>query len=310
MDIKNSFIPLVIAFTPNYLVPAATCLLSLLDSSDSSDRFHIVCLLSEPLSEKEKNMLTQLNRNRLSFEFVSMQGRMEGIYVNDRYTEAASYRLLLPELLPDFDKVIYIDCDVIIRNNLAQLYCQIDLGNNYLAGVFEATLDFQLLHMKAIGCEPGTYINSGFLVMNLELLRKDQMVSKFLEASKNKELEFPDQDVLNQLCKGRVLGLEPYFNGIRTFFLPQYKPNFLQYYSKEDWEEVQAHGTVHYTGAKPWNSLTIEFSTWWNYYEKLPKAFKQLNSVNSKMYYLYKIVKNPIGSSILKAMQFLYRKIK
>lgn len=97
---------------------------------------------------------------------------------------------------------------------------------NYLAAVFEASMDFQLDHLKTIGCNPNEYINSGFLIMNLELMRKDNMVEKFIEASKVDYLEFPDQDVLNQLCKDRILALPPYYNSIRTFYLPQYKKFF------------------------------------------------------------------------------------
>ena len=54
--------------------------------------------------------------------------------------------------------------------------------------------------------------------MNLAQLRQDNMVPRFLEAAKAEGLQFPDQDVLNQLCKDRILGLPPYYNSIRTFF--------------------------------------------------------------------------------------------
>ncbi|MCS2717300.1 hypothetical protein [Bacteroides thetaiotaomicron] len=55
---------------------------------------------------------------------------------------------------------------------MVQLYHSIDLGMNYLAAVFEASMDFQLDHLKTIGCNPNEYINSGFLIMNLELMRE------------------------------------------------------------------------------------------------------------------------------------------
>lgn len=307
---KQPTIPIVLAFTPNYLVPAATCILSLLKHTESTDKFHVICLLSEPLPEEMKEKLNRLDNNRLCFSFMNLEGKLTDIYVDEKYTIAASYRLLLPDLLPEYKKVLYIDCDVVVRNDLAKLYRETDLGNNYLAGVFEATLDFQLTHMNAIGCEPGSYINSGFLIMNLQLLRQDNMVPKFLEASKEEGLEFPDQDVLNQLCKERILGLAPYYNSIRTFYLPQYKIDFLKYYTEEDWQAVQEHGTVHYTGAKPWNSFTIEFSTWWKYYEMLPAEIKKVGAVNKKMQYLCKLYSTTLGNLIINKMQGFYRKIK
>lgn len=303
-------IPIVLAFTPDYLTPAAACIISMLESSNTKDCFRVICLLTEPISEKKKAELSALNESRLHFSFFDLTGKLSDIYVDEKYTIAASYRLLLPDLLPEYNKVIYIDCDVIVRNNLAKLYWETDLGNNYLAGVFEATLDFQMLHMQAIGCEAGQYINSGFLIMNLDLLRKDNMVAKFLEASKEEGLEFPDQDVLNKLCKGRIMGLPPYYNSIRTFFLPQYKKHFLKYYTEGDWDAVQHHGNIHYTGAKPWEAFTIKFAEWWKYYEMLSENLKSEWQPNKKMQQLYQIYKSAFGRYLIDGALGMYRKVK
>ena len=242
---KKTSVPLVIAFTPDYFIPAATCLYSIITSMQAEGELHVICLLSEELPERLKLKIQLIGEGRTCYSFVNLQGKLQHINIDQKYTEAASYRLLLPDLLPEYKKVIYIDCDIIVRNDLVQLYHSIDLGMNYLAAVFEASMDFQLDHLKTIGCNPNEYINSGFLIMNLELMRKDNMVEKFIEASKVDYLEFPDQDVLNQLCKDRILALPPYYNSIRTFYLPQYKKFFLQKYTEQDWLEVHRHGTVH-----------------------------------------------------------------
>jgi UDP-glucose:(galactosyl)LPS alpha-1,2-glucosyltransferase len=302
--------PLILAFTPNYFIPAVTCLLSVLKHSDESDRFDVIILLSRDLPQGMQDKLERLGGKRMNFAYLNLEGRLADIYVDEKYTVAASYRLLLPDLLPNYEKVMYIDCDVIVRNNLAELYRSVELGDNYMAGVFEATLDFQIPHLEAIGCKPGEYINSGFLIMNLAKLRQENMVSKFIGASKAKYLEFPDQDVINQLCKGRILGLPPYYNSIRTFFLPQYKSSFLKFYSEEDWQAVQKHGTVHYTGTKPWNSFTVEFKVWWQYYEGLPKEVKQEGKQNMQMCLLYKFHSSKLGALLVRTIQHVYRKIK
>ncbi len=307
---KKIEVPIILAFTPNYFVPAATCILSILKNSKESDKFEVIVLLSEALPDSMKKKLRRLGDGRINFVFFNLEGRLNDIYVNDKYTVAASYRLLLPGLLPDHDRVIYVDCDVIVRNNLASLFHSIDLKDNYMAGVFEATLDFQESHLRELGCNPGEYINSGFLVMNLAQLREDKMVDKFVEASKAEYLEFPDQDVINQLCKGRIIGLSPVYNSIRTFFLPQYKSDFLKYYSEEDWNAVQEHGTIHYTGAKPWNAFTVEFLTWWQYYMELPKEIKDEGGINTKMFLFYRIYNTNIGYWLISQIQNMYRKYK
>ncbi|MCT4141572.1 glycosyltransferase family 8 protein [Elizabethkingia anophelis] len=310
MDSKFSYTPLVLAFTPNYIIPAATCLYSILKHSPNSEKFHVICLLTEDISSKMKEELQRLGGCRIQYSFINLTGKLQDIYVDERYTVAASYRLLLPDLLPEYSKVLYIDCDVVVRNDLAKLYKETELGDNYLAGVYEATLDFQIPYLESIGCTPGKYINSGFLVMNLSQLRQDNMIPKFLEAAKKEGLQFPDQDVLNQLCRGMILGLPPYYNSIRTFFLPQYKNEFLKYYNIEQWNAVQKHGTIHYTGAKPWNNFTVKFDKWWLYYEELPKELKKIGRPSKKMYILYRVYRTLIGSLFINFSQIIYRKLK
>ena len=309
-QMDKNYIPLVVAFTPNYFIPAATCLYSIFKNINIAEQLHVICLLSEDLPKRLRKKIQLIGGGRFHYSFVSLQGRLQNIYIDAKYTEAASYRLLLPDLLPEYDKVMYIDCEVVVRNDLARLYRSIDLGDNYLAAVFEASLDFQIEHLKSLNCDPQEYINSGFLIMNLKLMRQDNMVENFLEASKADYLEFPDQDVLNQLCKKRILGLPPCYNSIRTFYLPQYKNFFLQKYTEQDWLEVWQHGTVHYTGAKPWNRFTVMFQLWWQYYELLPITIRREWKVNKWVYSLYRFYDTRIGSALIDGGQALYRKLK
>lgn len=303
--------PIVVAFTPNYFVPVATCMLSVLKNAADQARFHFTCLLTEPLPAEMQQHLLSLGGDRARFTFLDLTGQLSGdVYVDPKYTIAASYRLLLPELLPHEDKVLYIDCDMIFQNDLSVLYHTIDLQDNYMAGVFEATLDFQQAHMDAIGCKAGSYINSGLLLMNLAQLRQDNMVPRFLEAAKVQGLEFPDQDVINQLCAGRIVGLAPYWNSIRTFLLPQYKSNFLRYYTEADWQAVQNRGNVHYTGPKPWKSFTVAFDLWWRYYALLPDSIKSLMPIAPKLRLFATIYQHAAGRQAIDLFRTIYRKVK
>lgn len=127
--------------------------------------------------------------------------------------------------------------------------------------------------------------------MNLALMRQDNMVRKFLEVLRVDYLAFPDQDVLNQLCKGRILRLALYYNSIRTSYLPQYKKEFLRKYMDRDWEDIHKYATVYYTGAKPWNSFTVGFQLWWQYNEQLSAAIKEEWEINNWSQNIYHILK-------------------
>ncbi|TDS13789.1 lipopolysaccharide biosynthesis glycosyltransferase [Sphingobacterium paludis] len=304
-------VPIVLAFTPNYFVPVATCITSVLQYAGETSKFHFICLLTEALPTAMQELLKDLGAARARFTFMDLTGAVsEEIYVDPKYTIAASYRLLLPSLLPEYDKILYIDCDMIFQNDLSILYHRMDLQDNYMAGVFEATLEVQQAHMQAIGCAPGSYINSGLLLMNLKQLRADDMVSQFLEAAKVEGLAFPDQDVINQLCKGRIVGLPPFWNSIRTFLLPQYKTSFLKFYTEQDWRTVQRRGNVHYTGPKPWNTFTVAFDLWWSYYNRLPVAIKKLITIDPKLVLIATVYRNSLGKFGVKLVQTVYRRLK
>lgn len=303
-------LPLIIAFTPNYFVPAATTLRSILDASSNGRRYEVICLVTEDIPNRQKEKLIRMVGDRMSFKYVNCAGRLKGAYIDPRYSEAASYRLLLPELLPEYDKVAYIDCDVIVRNDIAKLYEETILDGYLLAVVAEAAIENQGEKWEALGCDSRNYFNSGFLLMNLKQMREEGTSAKMLEALHADYLEFPDQDVLNIVCQGRTLLLPPVYNSIRTFFIPHYKSDFLQRYTEEDWEDVQEHGTIHYTGGKPWNLFTVKFNEWWRCYETLPQEIKDEWKVNRKLELFYKVNSTWIGGELIRLIQALYRNLK
>jgi len=299
-------IPLAIAFTPNYFVQAATTLRSVLDACPDG-QFHVVCMVTEEIPQRMQDELVRLGGGRLGFEYIPLKGRMEGLYIDPRYTEAASFRLLLPELLPELDQILYLDCDIIVRQDLSRLWQETELGDNYMGVIYEAAIEGQAERFRAIGCDPVRYFNSGFLLMNLAQMRKEKVSEKLLEACRVPYLEFPDQDALNQVCLGRVLPLSPLYNSIRTFFIPKYKPDFVRQYGEGLWEQVQTDATIHYTGGKPWNLFTVQFAAWWQVYDTLPAEIKA-EWTPGRMARFWKFYRTPLGR-ILDAVRNLKQKL-
>lgn len=283
---------------------------SVLDSSPKDARYEVICLVSEDIPQRQQDKLVSLAGGRMVFRYVNLSGSMADAYVDPRYSEAASYRLLLPEILPDYDTVIYIDCDVVVRNDLSALYRGIKLDGFLLAAVFETPIEGQAERWTSIGCNPEAYFNSGFLVMNLRQMRAESTSAKFMAELRTDWLEFPDQDVLNKVCQGRVFPLPPVYNSIRTFFLPQYKSSFLSVYPEEDWLAVQEHGTIHYTGGKPWNIFSVRFADWWRVYDSLPGYVRDEWTPQPGIVRLWKLYRlRPVTWAVDTALS-IYRRIK
>jgi lipopolysaccharide biosynthesis glycosyltransferase len=176
------------------------------------------------------------------------------------------YRLLLPGIIPDLvNKVIYLDSDVVVEEDLAKLWEQ-DLGNNYLLAVRDQ-VDGNLLNswhlnhavksldLKQYGITPEhKYLNSGVLVINLEKWRQSQIADQVLDLIANHpDFPFPDQDGINIVLAGKWKELNPRWNQthvVHSFTSPQAPPYDPQLYA----DLIHHPYIIHYTSRpKPWS---------------------------------------------------------
>ncbi|HIK06632.1 MAG TPA: glycosyltransferase family 8 protein [Trichormus sp. M33_DOE_039] len=133
---------------------------------------------------------------------------------------ATFFRLLIPEILPEqLEKVIYLDCDLVVRGNLEQLW-QTDLGDNYVLAAQDTWIPYVsnsngLLNYKELGISSDSkYFNAGVLVINLKKWRTDDISAKAINYLKQKTeyIRWHDQDVLNPLFVGQWGELDPRWN--------------------------------------------------------------------------------------------------
>jgi len=109
-------------------------------------------------------------------------------------------RLALHHILPDEDRVLYLDCDTIAMFDFGELF-DIDLGDNVLGAVREPSR-----------CRtPFVYFNAGVLLMDLNKMREG-IGDHLLHMVNHRKLGCPDQDAINILCQGRILELDPIYN--------------------------------------------------------------------------------------------------
>ncbi|MBQ3726917.1 MAG: glycosyltransferase family 8 protein [Selenomonadaceae bacterium] len=141
--------------------------------------------------------------------------------VASRFTIGTFYRLFIPQLLSeDIKKIIYLDSDIVVNLDLNELW-RIELGDRPLAGVPEMTMgsSWQRMNVGVWLCRAGfvkheDYLNSGVLIMNLNVLRaeEEKFLSAFDFAREHQQKTFSDQDILNYCFVERALKLPPKFN--------------------------------------------------------------------------------------------------
>jgi len=267
-------VPIVFAFDKNLLMPAGVCLYSLL-SSAMSDTFYDVFILYPKTDPIDFQYLEILNKDFDNFKisYRPVEPIFSNAYQIRGITTPAYYRLLIPNLIPEYSRVIYSDVDVVFRTDLSELY-SISLEDNY----FAATLDLGMNlssdgkhHMKEIGIPDGRYVQSGFLIVNSDQIRKDSMIEKFIEHGKE-SYKFQDQDIINITCGSRIKILPMKYN--MTDYSYSYVNGAAETVKslvgdKHLYEENDSC-VLHYNGHKPWKGYSINFDIWWEYYRNSP----------------------------------------
>lgn len=171
---------------------------------------------------------------------------------NASLTKEAYFRLLLPEILPDTKKVIYLDCDLIVRADLNELW-----ETNVEGCAFACVKDRKdniKERVKALGYnQQDSYYNSGVTLMNLEFLRESGFSEKAFSfiSSKRHLMKYLDQCVVNAICHGYIKELSVKWNMMVPFFMK--RPPVVEEQRENLEKYISNPYIIHYTTEyKPW----------------------------------------------------------
>lgn len=170
--------------------------------------------------EARPRMTAMLERGGAAIEFIEMsEERVAGLRTRGDMLPASHwYRIFLPELLPDVDKLLYLDADTIAVDSLRPLW-EIDLDSWYVAAVTNVFQLDHLHHPERLGlASPYLYFNTGVLLMNLRLMRANDCTRSLLDYARehHDEIALPEQDALNVVLGDRRLHLHPRWNAMNS----------------------------------------------------------------------------------------------
>ena len=272
-------IPVFFTLDDNYIPFFAVALQSLIDNSSKENNYEIKVLYTNSgiSNENQTKIKNKYEKDNFTIEFVDVYSRLEEIqdklYTRDYYSNATYYRLLIPELYPNYDKAIYLDSDMAILTDVATLY-NIDLEDNLLAavpdGAVQAVPPFQEYVEKVVGLSDyNNYFNAGMLLMNLDALRKYKFQEKFLYMLGTfKFTVAQDQDYLNRICKGRVKILNSSWNTM---------PGGIQ---EENRNNINI---IHYNlSYKPWHFDNIMYQDYFWYYAKKTEYYEDILKIKKE----------------------------
>lgn len=221
---KENNVSVVLASDNNYIHLLCVAIQSVIDSGNDNHNYDFIILSDGINYRSRRTIYTAFKGYRnVSIRFLEISGMLDKYTFSFRclqLSRATFSRLLLPELLKDYKKVVYIDCDVIVKKDIHELY-SVDIEKCFMAAVEDpfvnvlrnnrkAERDHLLFHVGKKMDEK--YFNAGVLVMNLEMFRKHYTTKAMMKVTTERTWMWEDQDVLNKLCKGNVLWMPVNWN--------------------------------------------------------------------------------------------------
>ncbi len=262
MTTVKDTIPVFFSIDDQYAPCLAVALKSLICNANPKNNYRLI-VLHQKLGEEHQKRLGALSTDFARVEFISMEGKLNEIvdHAGSRlrcnyFTLTIFFRLLIADMFPQYDKGIYIDSDIVVPADIAEMY-QIDIADNLIGACSDLSIMEVPIFMRyldeVIGVGGKNYINSGVLLLNMRKLREVSMGRRFLELFNKYHFDSvaPDQDYINSMCKGKI------------------------YYLPKEWDtmpnehdpKISNPKLIHYNlFSKPWNYDHIQYEEYfWNY---------------------------------------------
>lgn len=195
---KTNKIPIVFAFDDNYALPASIAIASLIENKLPSTQYEII-IFHDGLKKKVKNLMESI----CPIRWIKLEKNIfKNAPITSSWPKSVYYRLLIADLLPEYDKIIWSDVDVLFCNDLSNIY-NMELNNADWAGVIaERADDRNGIHSHFPENKKKFIYMSGFMVVNAKQWRNKKMFQRFMHTiDKYKEsLRMFDLEVLNLSC--------------------------------------------------------------------------------------------------------------
>ena len=307
-------IPIVMSSNEKFVPFCAAAIQSMIDSCCNSNNYDII-MLERNMGEKTKNLFRKMlssNHNFfIRFYDVGCFVSKYKLYEKKNISVETYFRLLIPELLNDYDKVLYLDGDIIIKDDIANLF-HIDMEDNFIGGVVDVAGAGLINGFDKDAnkyCEEklrlkNKYLqfNAGVIIINNKALRQKFTSKYLLEFAQTGNFRFQDQDVLNILCEGKIKWLDPSWNffadevdGYRGY-VEKFAPHeiYTAYRNASKYPKI-----IHYAGnEKPWYHPSQEWADeFWFYLSKTPfyNYFLHVRRVDTVWYVLNEARQNKKG---------------
>jgi lipopolysaccharide biosynthesis glycosyltransferase len=278
----------------NYLPHLSALIASVLSNANKSKHIDYIILDGGISAEDRKRLklLEKLHPNT-QISFIDMSMSFLDVKMSSYFTRATLYRLILPDIITNRKKIIFLDTDMIVLDDISNLF-DIDLGGKAIAAVRDLIMQTfvtnatrsssvsgskpaikYLSEYLELGDDYPNYFQAGVIVFDLEKLRTLDICNKMLLDIKNNLYWFFDQDLLNKYFVRNVLYLDHKWNCV--YLSEKSKELLITPYLEYYMESCENPSIIHYAGTeKPWNSFNTAFSYYYWYYLRMTSWYEQV----------------------------------
>lgn len=268
---RNRVVPIFFAADDKYTKFMMVTMKSIIANTSKKYQYKMY-VLNIDISAENQAMVKRMETSNCKIIFVDVTEELKKIEkkisLRDYYTATTYYRVFIANMFPEYDKVLYVDSDTIIRDDIANLY-NYDLGKNYIGAVRDQLVVQTEIYgdyvEKVLGLSRGAYFNAGVVVINCEQFRKKNLLKEFVELLGTYTFVVAqDQDYLNILCRDNVLWLDPRWNTQMIGVVPS----------------EEGAKLIHYNLAeKPWHYENCRFGSYFWEYAKQTEKYEELKAV-------------------------------
>jgi lipopolysaccharide biosynthesis glycosyltransferase len=271
--IRTQTIPIIYGTDHNYVKATYVSLFSLLINAPQRSIFDVVILVPGQFSTEDRMFLLRLNNRfpNLNLRFLDMGSMFSHIHPQIAHIKYPSfYRLMIAQILPEYEKCIYLDSDTIVNNDITELF-EMDVEPYCVIGVRDALclLGSCTRKAKELGIEStDRYMNAGVMLLNTKKMRVLDVTKDLLKAV-DRNFYYVDQDVINSVLYKYIKNVSPKFNALPMVTYSNNR-SVISCYSELERREARENPTVvHYIDPnKPWiDPKALEAHRWWKYAE-------------------------------------------
>ena len=290
-----NFLPIVFTCDDSYFKYTSVVIASLLTNQNKDCRYEIN-IISEYISQENQKLAEQQISKfpNFSLKFITLENfDADKFYLNSYMSVSTYYRFYIPQLFPQYERILYLDSDLIVDADISELasidfeerlaICSpspfvIDKIKEEKDKVFNETYFRNYLQIP----DPLKYFNAGVMLYNVKKMNEINITEKLFGALETiKEPLLQDQDILNSVLSrnGGVKLISSKYNMTKSYritakriFLENMK-EFFGLSKKENWFYI-----YHYVGKdKPWMGKRIDGLLFEKYAKKSP-FFKEIFS--------------------------------